>query len=196
MEIGFLDWTPNPVEIISMAAGMSYGKFDVSHERVKRCIAKGHMSVLEHASFTVAIDGISRACSHQLVRHRMASFVQLSQRYTKIKGEDWYVKPDAFSGTDVFDLEMQSCKRAYDLAIENGIKPEDARYLLPEATKTNIVMTMNVRELYHFLSLRTSKAAQWEIRDLANNLIDALCELNDPEWNMLIDWWREYCEEE
>ena len=139
------------------------------------------MSVFEHASVTFSIEGISRSCSHQLVRHRLASYTQQSQRYTKIdtSGDDWYVIPPAFenAGKDILDAYRDTMKNAaqeYLAALGYSIKPEDARFLLPEATKTSIVVTMNYRELFHFFDLRLDKHAQWEIRELANKMLEAL----------------------
>lgn len=190
MEINIINITEDPLSTIGMAAGTSYGKPFPSDSRVAHCFNNGHMSVFEHASVTFYISGISRACSHQLVRHRMASFVQKSQRYTKIEDDDWYVTPPSFNDygsnhCDKYDELMKSYLMNYYHAINSGIKPEDARYLLPEATKTDITMTMNVRELLHFFDLRCDKAAQWEIRDLANEMKDILFNYND-EWAWLI----------
>lgn len=191
MYVTVMDATENPVKLIANVAGVSTRHVDDSISRVDRCFRDSHMGVFEHAEVTLLIKGISRACSHQLVRHRMASFVQESQRYTKIEGSDWYVKPPAFTGTDVFDLEMHSNKRAYDLAIENGVRLEDARYLLPEATKTNITMTINARSLFHFLDLRTAKNAQWEIRELAEKIKQKVSEING-QWRHIIELWEKY----
>lgn len=175
MNIEIITATKRPVDVISLAAGTSYGKVDPNFKRVRTCYDRGHMSVFEHASFTVRIDGISRACSHQLVRHRLASFVQQSQRYTKVDPDrQWYVVPPVFlddeSKLSWYRGQMNQAIAAYEGAIAIGVHPEDARYLLPEATMTSLTMTMNVREFFHFLDLRTDKAAQWEIRELANSL--------------------------
>lgn len=189
MQVNVLQATPKPMDLISRCAGVCYGKDDISHKRVKNCFNNGHMSVFEHAVITVEVDGISRACSHQLVRHRLASFSQQSQRYTRISGDDWYVKPDAYSDTEIFELHMNGCRRAYDVSVRNGIKPEDARFLLPEATKTRLVMTCNVRELFHILDLRTDKAAQWEIRELVNKIKTQAVKVDD-QWAELIGLWE------
>lgn len=186
--------TPHPIEILSKAAGTSYGKNDISFKRIKHCFENDHTGVFEHVGATFYISGISRACSHQLVRHRMASYVQKSQRYTKINPEeDWYVTPPSFDREDgagipmkpYFDKTMEKCIEEYEYALKNGIKPEDARYLLPEATKTDITMTMNLSSLFHFFDLRCDKAAQWEIRDLANEILYLLRSYND-EWTEII----------
>lgn len=189
MKVEIISSTPNPVEAISIAAGTSYGKRDVSAKRMYTCFKKGHTSVLEHASVTFRVSGISRACSHQLVRHRLASYVQKSQRYTLIDVDsDWYVMPPSFdndTGNDSricendFRVFMRECAANYDWAVCDGIKPEDARYLLPEACKTEIVVTMNVRELFAFLDLRQDSHAQWEIRAMANEVERVVSEISD-----------------
>lgn len=189
MEIEILDYTPSPVELISKSMGTCYGKSDTSVNRVKRAFNDQHMSVFEHAKVTVRISGVSRALSHQLVRHRMASFCQESQRYVKIDvSEDWFVKPefDDEIDEDVFDKAMQFSAWAYAQLINDGVPAEDARYVLPNACKTTLVMTMNLRELYHFLYLREDSHAQWEIRDLAKALREKVSGISD-EWSMLMN---------
>ena len=189
--------TESPMHLVSEAAGMCYGKDDYNPKRVRRCIANGHTSVVEHVSATFRIEGISRSCLAQLTRHRMASFSVMSQRYCTIKGDDWYVMPRSFTdkGEEVmFEAAMDRAKRDYLHAIEKGVKPEDARFLLPEATKTSLVMTINVRSLMNFLSLRLDKSAQWEIRKLANAMVQALKEI-DSEWFELMDLIEEVCNE-
>lgn len=187
MNIEIVSYTQNPIEVISLAAGTSWGKDDTKESRVLNCYKQNHMGVFEHASFTVKIYGISRACSHQLVRHRIASFCQESQRYVEVEGDDWYVRPNSFVKEE-FDTLMDALIDTYKAAIEAGIKKEDARYLLPEATKTNITMTMNLSSFYHFLDLRTKKNAQWEIRNLAWSLLEAVRDIND-QWEQLITMW-------
>lgn len=120
---------------------------------------------------------------------------QLSQRYTKVDpDQSWYVIPPEFQSNpeyaDWFRGQMNMAIASYEGALAVGIKPEDARYLLPEATMTTVTMTMNVRELFHFLNLRTAHDAQWEIRDLAYLLADAIAE-HDPQWAELVDMWIE-----
>lgn len=189
MEIEILDYTPSPVELISKSMGTCYGKSDTSEKRVKRAFVEQHMSVFEHAKVTVRISGVSRALSHQLVRHRMASFCQESQRYVKVDvSEDWFVKPefDDEINEDVFDKAMQFSAWAYAQLINDGVPAEDARYVLPNACKTTLVMTMNLRELYHFLYLREDSHAQWEIRELAKALREKVSGISD-EWSMLMN---------
>lgn len=181
-----------PLSFIGECAGISHGKTDASIKRALGCWRAGHTSVLEHVAMTFRIDGISRACSHQLVRHRLASFVQESQRYTKIDvwHGDWYVIPPTIEQNEglckQYKDHMADAGRAYDKALYHGIKPEDARYLLPEATKTNLVMTMNLREFESFYKLRSDKAAQWEIRELACSMLEAVGKL-DYEWQTIAD---------
>lgn len=189
MNVEILDMTRTPIFNISVAAGTCYGKDDPYFKRVERCYESGHMSVFEHAYVTFAVDGLSRACSHQLVRHRLASFCQQSQRYCKIDVEDdeWFVMPDSLDedGQAEFVMQMAVAATTYERLLERGVRPEDARYALPEACKTKIVCTMNCRELFHFLDMRQSKAAQWEIRRLAELLEEQLSKL--PEWCSIME---------
>lgn len=187
--------TEDPVDVCSKAAGTCYAKRTKSVDRLARCFALGHHSVFEHAAATFYVEGISRACMAQLTRHRVASFCVESQRYCKydLAGRDWYVKPEAFSGANVnaaaFDKIMEVCGAAYNAALKHGIRPEDARFLLPEASKTNITVTMNCRELFHFFDMRRDKAAQWEIRQLAEAMAEAL-KAQSWEWEFLIHLWE------
>lgn len=180
MKVVIDGYTPCPMDVISRSAGICYGKTNISKKRVRDCFRRGHMSVFEHASVTFRIEGISRACSHQLVRHRLASYCQESQRYCKydLDSSEWYVVPPKIVDTDGYRNHMQDCAKRYMDAVRDGVNPEDARYMLPESTKTNIIMTMNWREIYHFLYLRTSDRAQWEIRDVAGLMIEA-CRNNE-----------------
>lgn len=175
-----------PLSFIGECAGISHGKTDPSADRALGCWRAGHTSVLEHVTVTFRIFGISRACSHQLVWHRLSSFVQESQRYTKIDTStgDWYITPPRMVGVPEYKRHMERCGDAYQSALDAGIKPEDARYLLPEATKTSVVMTMNLRELESFYKLRIDKAAQWEIRELARWMLRSLDEIGG-EWQTI-----------
>lgn len=180
--------TESPITLISKAAGMCYGKDDAKLSRVRSCIKKGHTSVIEHVSATFKIEGISRACLAQLTRHRIASFSVMSQRYCKIGGEDWYVMPPLNKEADLeaFGDVLEIAMSTYKEAVARGIKPEDARFLLPEATKTNLYMTINARSLQNFLTLRLGKTAQWEIRELAEAIEKALIDLGG-EWADLMN---------
>lgn len=188
MRVTVIRATESPMQLVSEAAGMCYGKDNYDPKRVRRCIANGHTSVTEHVSATFRIEGISRSCLAQLTRHRMASFSVMSQRYCTIEGDDWYVMPQSFidKGEEVmFEAAMDRAKRDYLHAIAKGVKQEDARFLLPEATKTSLIMTINVRSLMNFLSLRLAKSAQWEIRKLAEQIEQALMEMGG-EWSELM----------
>lgn len=189
MRVTVINATINPMDVIGIAAGMCYGKPEPSAKRVRRCAENGHMSVFEHASATLKIEGISRACLAQLTRHRIASYSVTSQRYCKVGGEDWYVMPPSIACTDAeLRFRAQACDAmwSYQAAIEEGMKSEDARYLLPEATKTSLVMTINARSLQNFLTLRLDSHAQWEIRELAVTIERELERRCDGQWRELI----------
>lgn len=193
MKVYITNATENPMHAISAAAGMCYGKNEYSAKRVGRCLKNGHTSVAEHVSATFRIEGISRSCLAQLTRHRMASFSVMSQRYCEVCGDDWYVIPPSVieAGEEVgFCAEMEKAAKAYRRMLAKGVRKEDARFLLPEATKTSLVMTMNVRSLQNFLSLRLDKSAQWEIRELAEKIEQTLMEMGG-EWSELMALLRE-----
>lgn len=187
MQVELLYHTPDPERAIATAARLCYAPVGAKElmetmppERVASVLstimAGGHFSTLEHASYTFAIDGVSRALTHQLVRHRLASFNQQSQRYVKFKEGIEVIKPDTIAKNEkanaLFDSAMQVAEQAYVDLVELGIPAEDARFVLPNASETKIVVTMNVRELLHFFELRCCKRAQWEIRELACKMLD------------------------
>ncbi|MBQ3346253.1 MAG: FAD-dependent thymidylate synthase, partial [Synergistaceae bacterium] len=130
------------------------------------------------------IDGLSRVSSHQLVRHRVASFSQQSQRYVKMSADPEAViipptvreNPEALA---VFNEAVRKSQEAYRLMVEAGIPKEDARFILPHGHSTRLVMTMNARELHHFFSLRLCRRAQWEIHELARKML-ILCRQKAP----------------
>ena len=187
MQVELLYHTPDPERAIATAARLCYAPVGASElmetmpeERVRSVLStimtSGHFSTLEHASYTFAIDGVSRALTHQLVRHRLASFNQQSQRYVKFKKGVNVVKPATIAASPeteaVFDEAVEACVEAYRKLLDAGVPAEDARYLLPNATESKIVVTMNVRELLHFFSLRCCNRAQWEIRELAHRMLE------------------------
>lgn len=200
MEVKVMSSTACPIDNISLAAGTSYNKDNTSIARIKSCVKHEHTSILEHATITFKIDGISRSCSHQLVRHRLASFVQQSQRYCKytdlVGSTDWYVTPQSLleegqeDNLARFQQAMSSAGLAYEMLLESGVRAEDARYVLPEAMKTTITMTMNVREFFSFLNLRLSAHAQREIRDLAQMMREAAAGVSE-QWTQLMDIYAE-----
>lgn len=143
-------------------------------------VRAGHGSVLEHCCFTFSIEGISRACSHQLVRHRIASYSQQSQRYVNGNKFSCVIPPEIEKNENLksaFFNHIKASMEFYEAMVSNGVKKEDARYLLPNAITTNIVVTMNARELLHFIELRTSPRAQWEIRELAKEMLKQVKEV-------------------
>lgn len=192
MNVTVMSATERPIETISLAAGCCYGKTDVSAKRVASCYRAGHMSVFEHASVTFKVEGISRACMAQLTRHRLTSFAVESQRYNRYDftdSDDWCVIPPSIEANpEARRLFVDGARKDsldYTALLEMGVKPEDARYKLPEAMKTNLVMTCNVRELFHILDMREARDAQWEIRDLAKAMREA-CEGINAEWRELM----------
>lgn len=196
MKVTVMTATEAPIDTISLAAGTSYKKDNVSYKRVESCVKHRHTSVLEHATITFRIEEISRSCSHQLVRHRLASFVQESQRYCKydLSSDDWYVVPQEIERDEVrlaaFKNTMKDCGLRYTQLLVDGVKPEDARYVLPEATKTSLTMTMNAREFFSMLNLRLSPKAQLEIRELAMHMYWAAREYNE-QWDQLMNLYDE-----
>lgn len=149
--------------------------------RLQSACFSGHLGIMEHISVTFEISGISRACSHQLVRHRMASYAQQSQRYVK-KNEQGYVTPDSIrhgsdgehSYKERFDATINAIMYQYNWLVAHGVPEEDARYLLPNACCTNIVVTMNLREASHFCALRRCSRAQWELREVADRMAEQI----------------------
>lgn len=187
MEVKLLAHTPKPDMVCAAAAFTSWKKkttaelFEQLSEKealdfLKMVMGFGHASVTEHACFTFSISGVSRALTHQLVRHRLASFTQQSQRYVKFSKEEiQYVTPHTIEGDkeakSVYDSLMKEVAEVYDKLIKKGIPPEDARFVLPNAATTNIVVTMNARELLHFIRMRTCERTQWELREVATEML-------------------------
>ncbi len=141
---------------------------------LQKRIREGHESLIEHVSLTFEISGVSRACTHQLVRHRIASYSQESQRYVDLSDPELVVPPSVAQSPEalrIWDDLIERMKEAYRDLRELGIRKEDSRFLLPNAIATRIVVTMNFRELRHFFRVRCDRAAQWEIRALAKEML-------------------------
>lgn len=187
MNVELLQYPENPERAVATAARLCYAPVGAKElmetmppERIQSVLStimkSGHFSTLEHVSYTFAVDGVSRALTHQLVRHRLASFNQQSQRYVKFTKGVETVKPhtaeDDEEASKVFDETIEAVIEGYQKLLEMGIPAEDARYLLPNAAETKIVITMNIRELLHFFSLRCCNRAQWEIRELAHKMLE------------------------
>ena len=137
-------------------------------------VREGHESIIEHASVTFEISGISRACSHQLVRHRIASYSQESQRYVDMSAPEFVVPPSVEDNPQamvVWDEFVAQVADAYHQLRKLGVRKEDARFVLPNAAATRIIVTMNFRSLRHLFSVRCERAAQWEIRALALEML-------------------------
>jgi len=206
LHVALLAHTPEPLSLIYAAFRQCYHAGFVADmwpkllageiprlkqaEFVNRILESGHVSPVEHVSFTFAIEGVSRALTHQLVRHRIASYSQQSQRYVDASAFE-YVLPPAIAkiaGAKArFEALMREIGDAYrDLKAileENGRgdkAKEDARFVLPQAAETRIVATMNCRSLFNFFEQRCCARAQWEIRGLALRMLD-LCRGVLPE---------------
>ena len=182
MKVKLITHTPDPDRLCAQAALVSKwpkgwsefkdlwnDKTDMRH--LTDAIEKGHVSVIEHACFTFSLEGISRSCSHQLVRHRIASYTQQSQRYVQLQDPDAFVIPETIQENEkarkLFQEQLKAQFSTYERLIDLGIPKEDARFVMPNATKTNIMVTMNARELLHFFALRCCERTQWELREVA-----------------------------
>ena len=187
MDVTLLYHTPEPERAVATAARLCYAPVggrelmeSLTDEKIRKVLttimSSGHFSTLEHASYTFAVEGVSRALTHQLVRHRLASYNQQSQRYVKFKEEPTIVRPASVDtnpeAAQAFDEAIDACWQAYDKLVQAGVPAEDARYILPNACETKIVVTMNIRELMHFFSNRCCNRAQWEIRELAWKMLE------------------------
>ncbi len=187
MKVVLLSHTPDPERVCCAAAKLThepeerdfmemYKNLDREHmERVLGVVLRlGHESVVEHASFTFYIEGVSRALTHQLVRHRIASYSQQSQRYVRLKNFSYVTPPRIEKDPGLrerFEKTMERLADEYERLLVD-VPPEDARYVLPNACTTKIVVTMNARELRHFFRLRLHRTAQWEIRELARRMYE------------------------
>lgn len=137
--------------------------------------------LLPHLAYTFAVERVSRVCSHQLVRHRAASFSQQSQRYIIVKRlTEHVVKPPTVGDSETFRGLVENASEAYQELVESGISKEDARFVLPNATETSLLVTMTGSALFHFYGLRLCNRAQWEIRALADAML-AQCREAEPE---------------
>ena len=187
MKVTLLQHTPDPERTVALAAKLCYSAAAIGelHDRLSgsditeflaKIMSLGHQSVLEHASFTFGIEGISRACSHQLVRHRLASYSQQSQRYVTFKGDSFpLTTPPTIAESPerlkIFNRAIKAAAKAYRELVDCGVPAEDARFVLPNAAETKIIVTMNARELLHFFELRCCERAQWEIRVMAVEML-------------------------
>lgn len=209
MKVILISHTPEPEKVIATAAKLCYSSSDImslhdglTDEKVSGFIDMlagiGHESPMEHVSFTFGIEGISRACSHQLVRHRIASYSQKSQRYVNENGFEFITPPEIEACPEakaIFDEEMDKLVECYEKLADvltekhkaafilqgmdektaaskaRKLANEDARFILPNACETKIVVTMNVRSLFNFFKHRCCNRAQWEIRAVADEML-------------------------
>lgn len=209
MKVEIIANTPNPDEVIAKSAKLCYSQVGIdeiqekltkesTEKFLKMLMSFSHASPLEHASFTFAVEGVSRTLTHQLVRHRIASYSQQSQRYVKLDNFEYIIPPAIEKNEEalkIYKEVMEKDKEAYrkisellikdksQKYIEQGLEEEkahkkvekeaieDARYVFPNACETKIVFTMNVRTLLHFFELRCCNRAQWEIRELASKML-------------------------
>lgn len=180
MKVTLLNFTPNPEQAVAAAARLCYSNAEIARlhqsmegekatELIRKLIAMGHHSPLEHASFTFGIEGVSRALSHQLVRHRIASYSQKSQRYVSERNFAYITPPSISANPEArerYRKIMHQINRSYQ-QLAMTVDREDARYILPNACATSLVVTMNCRALHNFFRQRCCNRAQWEIRKLA-----------------------------
>jgi len=184
MKVELISWTPTPERTIAIAAKQCYSGINadaisnkMDDESVGKFVSKlantGHTPI-EHAYFTFSIDGLSRAGMAQLTRHRIANFNVSSQRYINHANFE-YVTPPSIAGNSgakaTYDALMEKLNETYKALQNMGVKNEDARFILPNACTTRIICTMNARSLMHFFNLRCCVRAQWEIRELANEML-------------------------
>lgn len=188
LNVVLLRYTPNPEELVAQSARLCYSAVSIvdlekeieSNDQsgfIEKLADMRHLSPFEHINFTFGVEGVSRALSHQLVRHRLASYSQQSQRFVDFQKHNksfGFVVPQSVVDKgfkDWFSDKMSCVHEWYQRLVENGIPPEDARFILPNACETKIVVTMNARELLHFFQHRCCNNAQWEIRALAIEML-------------------------
>ncbi|NLZ38545.1 MAG: FAD-dependent thymidylate synthase [Firmicutes bacterium] len=180
MKVTLLAHTPEPEKIVAAAARLCYSPDgadvlldNLTKEKTAKFLHKlvemGHLSPIEHVTFTFAVEGVSRALSHQMVRHRIGSYSQKSQRYVSEDAFEYIIPPSIAENKEakkIFTEQMEKIRQAYQ-ELRQIVHQEDARYVLPNACETKFVFTMNARSLYNFFKLRCCNRAQWEIRALA-----------------------------
>jgi thymidylate synthase (FAD) len=184
MDVQLVGVTPNPERLPALAAKLTHSntttdKLEQSSDKelnaiLDQVMTLGHTSVVEHTSFTFAISGVSRSLTHQLVRHRIASYAQQSQRYVNLETPCYITPPKIKKDKQIkkaYENVMKTIWDEYNKLLTMDIPAEDARYILPNATCTNIMVTMNARSLLNFFELRCCLHAQWEIRMLANKML-------------------------
>ena len=187
MQVELIANTPNPQGVIAYCGKIAHKSHGTSKktdgEFCRMLIKIGHESVLEHASATIEFNGVSRAMTHQLVRHRLCAFTQESQRYVKVDRLVWNsttpedIMDSAQATKDVYNRCLHDIQKAYRTLIKCGVRKEDARFVLPNACQSTIAVTANFREWRHIIKERTSKHAQWEIRNAIVEARELLCDI-------------------
>lgn len=184
MRAVLLRHTPDPERAVAAAARVCYSPLSVTElerelseddiSRLLRFLLRaGHTSTFEHASFTFGLEG-SRACLNQLVRHRIASYSQQSQRYVEASEVEFIAPPTVQANQEAaaaYQEALAGARQAYTRLIALGVPKEDARYVLPVGANSRLVATYNARSLHNLFSLRCCERAQWEIRDLCREML-------------------------
>ncbi|GFP77892.1 FAD-dependent thymidylate synthase [Clostridium fungisolvens] len=202
LKVKLIQYTPDAEKVIAAAAKLCYSSVGIdsimdnlneenTDKFLNMLVSIGHESPIEHVSFTFGVEGVSRSLSHQLVRHRIASYSQQSQRYVKLNQFEYIIPPSIESdekAKEVYIAAMEKSQEAYDSLVEilktnyisSGIDEksaekkaiEDARYVFPNACETKVVFTMNARSLLNFFHHRCCNRAQWEIRAMADEMLE------------------------
>ncbi|MFO8034353.1 MAG: FAD-dependent thymidylate synthase [Candidatus Bipolaricaulota bacterium] len=180
LNVELLHLTEDPIAHIARCARVSHRSEgtgpEADAELVRKLIGWGHLSVLEFAHATFLVEGLSRACANQLTRHRLASFVQESQRYVEV-GDRELVQPQSIADSGLqgeAEGLYEQARSLYRRLVAAGVPKEDARYVLPICAETRLVMNVNFREAHHIIGLRGSRHAQWEIRSLAKSMLSIM----------------------
>lgn len=200
MKVELISWTKDPIKTIAQAASTCY-KSEPNIKVVKGCIKSGHHSVLEFANFVFKISDVDRALTHQLVRHRIASYAQQSQRYVSMEDVQ-FIYPDTNSlhEENLYANAFGAIKSSYSALLEAGVKKEDARAVMPNACPTEIFVSMNLRSLAHFMGVRLCARAQKPIRNMAKAMIEAIkskqkeMQIDDEEMNLILSLLKPRCE--
>ncbi len=189
MKVVLLSYTRDADEICAAAGRSCYSEKPADEiigtgnpeKTLNSIVGMGHYSVIEHAVFTFSVSGVSRSLTHQLVRHRVASFSQQSQRYVSLNKPDYVTPHTIADDPEISEIYKKAMGDIWDVysKLSEKVPVEDARYILPNGCTTNITITMNARELLHFFALRCCERAQWEIREMAEEML-RLCKEVSP----------------
>jgi thymidylate synthase (FAD) len=191
MKVVLLSYTKDAELLCATAAKTCYSQGSPSEIRgkvtndkagklIEDVVGMGHHSVIEHAYYTFSLEGVSRALTHQLVRHRVASYSQQSQRYVNMLSAEYVMPKSVEADPEAVVIYRQAMEQAWESyqKLAERVPVEDARYVLPNACESNIMVTMNARELMHFFSLRCCERAQWEIREVAEEMLRLVQEVS------------------